>query len=332
MAEDANDPNAYSSMKAGAVYDNYKFLTMSQLQTLNIDHLIGKSSLLRPYMHGYFVSQKLYEEASLISNPTFWEEQRAKKIQQKIEQERESRIRGRKKVKVKQNRQLAERILEQEEKNERRKARRALAKGGEEEPAVDGETAEQPARKTLLNDARFANLFDDEDFVIDENSKEFASLNPVRKEDYKIPKGLTAVDQEMLDQEESSQHSGKDGSDSSFESESEPEVELRQQRNLKPVEKRPPKTSNGVRQPVMSMTNSKARRVGFSKSRSFNSRLAKMKDRPLKTASKVGNMVGEKQVTFTPHVKQKRREEPDGSGRVARKDRRSASGNVFRGM
>ncbi|KAK5201206.1 Small ribosomal subunit biogenesis, partial [Exophiala xenobiotica] len=71
-------------------------------------------------MHGFFVAQGLYEEARLIANPSSWEEERAKRIQDKIEKERESRIRGQKKITAKVNRKMVERVLEREEKNERR--------------------------------------------------------------------------------------------------------------------------------------------------------------------------------------------------------------------
>jgi ribosome biogenesis protein ENP2 len=98
MAEDPDDPNAFNTRSAGEIYDNFKFLTLAQLRQLNLDHLVGSTSLLRPYMHGYFVAQKLYEEARLISNPDLWQEQRAKSIQEKISKERESRIRGSKKA------------------------------------------------------------------------------------------------------------------------------------------------------------------------------------------------------------------------------------------
>src|SRR5205814_1779683 len=100
MAEDhLGDPNAYTANKlnggdVGAVYDNYKFLTLPQLRALNLAHLVGSTNLLRPYMHGYFVAQRLYEEARVIADPFIWEEERAKRIKQKIDKERESRIRS----------------------------------------------------------------------------------------------------------------------------------------------------------------------------------------------------------------------------------------------
>ena len=57
MAEDTNDPAAYSggNHKAGEVYDNYKFVTTSQLRALNLEHLIGKTGLLRPYVRSNLI-------------------------------------------------------------------------------------------------------------------------------------------------------------------------------------------------------------------------------------------------------------------------------------
>jgi ribosome biogenesis protein ENP2 len=330
LAEDTKDPHAFSTSTTGAVFNNFKFLTLPQLQVLSIDHLIGNSSLLRPYMHGYFVPQKLFEEANTISNPTLWEEQRAKKIQQKIEEQRESRIRGRKKIKVRQNKQLAERIMEQDEKNERRKAKRALAKGNDKEIQNTIEETEQAPRKTLLSDSRFAAMFEDGDYQIDENSKEFAALNPVRKPESRISKGLTAVDEEELDQMngdgDSNSHSdGEPSASSASESEAKKESQFIKS---KPQQRRPEPNINHF-EPVMTVTNSKARRVGFSKSKSFGSRLAGMDKNPFKPHHASKSVVGERSVTFVPHKVQKTREI---GVSTSKKDRRSASGNAFRGM
>lgn len=332
MAEDANDPNAYNATKAGTVYDNYKFLTMSQLQTLNIDHLIGTTSLLRPYMHGYFVSQKLYEEASLISNPTLWEEQRTKKIKQKVEAERESRIRGRKVPKARQNQQLVDLEWEREEKNRRRKEKRKLAKG----VADDGEAVdpEEPSRKrTLFDDERFEKIFNDPDFIVDENSREFGEMNPIRRPDGNLPKGLTAVDEDMLDRNRNDGSSNDDNSGSDDSSDSEIEQERPKQTKSKDTWK---KTSKPItnQPPVMIVVNHKAKQMEHSKNKSFSSRLANHRDQPKETNRKQ-NIVGEKQVSFTPAKKREYsayEKHPNQPGRFAKKDRRSASNNAFRGL
>ncbi|KAF6840211.1 WD repeat protein [Colletotrichum plurivorum] len=134
-------------------YDNYKFLTLPELKQLSLEHLIGKTNLLRPYMHGYFVASKLYEQARLIANPYVWEEERTKRIKEKVEKERASRIRGNKKVKV--NQKLVDKLLKKQENRE----------------VVDEKAG-------ILGDDRFSKLFEDEAFAIDETSYEFRALNP----------------------------------------------------------------------------------------------------------------------------------------------------------
>src|SRR5437660_2416794 len=108
-------------------YDNYKFLTKPQLDQLSLSHLIG-SSVLRPYMHGVFIQQDLYEQARLIANPWGWEEERKRMVQARIDKEREGRIRSSgKKIdsKIKVNQKLAERLVNLEHKMDRKAARKA---------------------------------------------------------------------------------------------------------------------------------------------------------------------------------------------------------------
>jgi ribosome biogenesis protein ENP2 len=336
MAEDPNDPNAFGKGAAGEVYDNFKFLTMPQLKQLNLDHLVGTTSLLRPYMHGYFVAQKLYEEARMISNPDLWQEQRAKSIAEKINKERESRIRGNKKVAVKVNRKLAEKMLEKAEEKERRRAKRVLAKGGDDDmveaPAVE---AEPKPTEGVLADPRFARLFQDEDFEVDERSHEFQALNPSTK----IPKGLTAAEQEELESRKGS--SDEDSSDDEAEHE---------QRQSQPKKKKQPSEDksrissssykkSGHRDPragpQMVVSSSNTRKSGPSKvDKSFGSRVSKLKDRKPTTAASSTTVVGEREITFAPERKQKKRPEQEGQRHDRRKegDRRNASNNVFRNM
>jgi ribosome biogenesis protein ENP2 len=338
MAEDPNDPNAFGKGSVGEVYDNFKFLTMQQLQQLNLDHLVGTTSLLRPYMHGYFVAQKLYEEARLISNPDLWQEQRAKSVAEKINKERESRIRGNKKVAVKVNRKLAEKILERQEKEERRRAKRVLKKGGDDDmvdaekaPAVgEAETENKPATG-ILNNPRFARLFEDEDFEVDEQSHEFQALNPSTK----IPKGLTAAEQEELEPRKGSSDEDSSGSEAEAE-------------RIRPAKKQANEDNNRIstssyrkaghrsqRGPEMVVSSSNTRKAGPSRDKSFGSRVSKLKDRAPTTNRSTTTVVGEREITFAPEKKQKKRPD-DASGqrhdRRKDKDRRSASNNAFRGM
>ncbi|KAB8072224.1 hypothetical protein BDV29DRAFT_177762 [Aspergillus leporis] len=327
MAEDPNDPNAFNTSQAGSVYDNYKFLTIPQLRTLNLEHLIGRTNLLRPYMHGYFVAQRLYEEARLITNPYVWEEERAKRVKDKIDKERESRIRGKKKAAVKVNKRMADRLLAIEEKNERRRAQRVLQKGGDEEMVNAPEPATEPATEKpgqgLLGDSRFAKLFEDEDFAVDETSHEFKLLNPstLPEAPERKQRGLTAVEQEEVDDVPGS---SSDNSDS----ESEAERPLKSQSSGKISTSSYKRT----KKPQARMQVSSSSGVGATRDRSFGSRAQNMRTKA--KPSRHSGVVGEREVTFTPHVKSKqdRAPEPSRNTNFRSKERRSASGNTFRKM
>ena len=45
------------------VYDDYKFVSGTELQSLGLTHMIG-SSMLRAYMHGYFMDIRLYHKVN----------------------------------------------------------------------------------------------------------------------------------------------------------------------------------------------------------------------------------------------------------------------------
>ncbi|KAF2745306.1 WD40 repeat-like protein [Sporormia fimetaria CBS 119925] len=363
MAEDPDDPNAFNKSSAGEVYDNFKFLTLPQLKTLNLDHLVGTTGLLRPYMHGFFVAQKLYEEARLISNPDLWIEERKKSVQEKINKERESRIRGSKKAAVKVNRKLAERILEREEKEARRQARRVLENGGDddvvptqptptrtttEEKEVEEETTRETAKPSVLSDPRFARLFEDEDFAVDETSHEFAAINPSTK----LPKGLTAVEQmEMSDHEHSS--SSEDeiarparGSQRRHNNDNDEDEHDKNLISTSSYKKRPTTQQKSKRKeekgPEMRVSSSRNEGRGKKPAeRSFGARVEKLGDRARPERKSGGKtVVGEREITFAPERKTWKKGgfeggeggEDKGREKGRWKDRRSASGNVFRRM
>lgn len=372
MAEDGEDPSAFGAggvgRTTGEVYDNYKFLTMPQLRQLNMDHLVGTTSLLRPYMHGYFVAQKLYEEARLISNPDMWAQQRAKSVKERIDKERESRIRGSKKVKVKVNRKLAERLVEREEKKDRWLAKKVLAKGADPEADDDmeeGEEADQAEQqaeaensskdtKGVLNDPRFARLFQDEDFEVDETSYEFRALNPstvpTTMPETKLPKGLTAVEREEI---AAQQKQSNDSSDSDSEESDEDDEDQATNVRRKPSTNPTKRSSNRRAEPEPRMlVSSSSAANGPSKMRgkSFGARAVSaggnMGRQKGPTGARAngssGGIVGEREITFTPsdskkHAKNARSQQgtEGDNGRERQrgaKDRRSASGNVFRRM
>ncbi|KAJ9640508.1 Small ribosomal subunit biogenesis [Coniosporium tulheliwenetii] len=244
-------------------------------------------------------------------------------------------------------------MAEREEKSERRRARRVLERGGDEEmvdeaqpvKAVDagaderdGEEEEAPRKANLLTDSRFAKLFQDEDFEVDETSREFQSINPSTNPSASFSKGLTAVEQEQLD--------GPRGSDSEESSDDEEESRPQQrQQSANSADKNRVSSSNyrkaGHRsqRPQMLVSSSTASRPQQRRDRSFGSRAASLKDNGKRgPAGSKGAAVGEKEVTFAPARvekagRSKGNEYAAGGGqRHERKDRRSASGNVFRRM
>lgn len=260
-------------------YDNYKFLTLPELKSLSLDHLVG-TAMLRPYMHGYFVDSKLYEQARLVANPFVYEEERQKRVQQKVEKERASRIRGAKKVKV--NQKLADKILSRQEKREK----------------IDTNAG-------VLGDDRFGKLFEDEEFAVDETSREFKLLNPsTRPEDLPEPVEGSRISRPFED--DSELEGSDDGSDEDDE----------------PIRKS---------SPVVSMRVSTSGQGGRARDTALGSRVQKS-GRVGKTQQR--DNVGERSVTFMPEKKKKGRDDFEqarpASDNKRSAARRSASTNTFR--
>lgn len=197
-----------------SVYEDYKFLGRNELKTLGLDHLVGTPAL-KPYMHGYFISLKLYDTARIIANPFAYDEHRAKLVREKMEKMSESRIRAKKEVGVKVNKALAEKILRDEEKAQKRAERKNKRKqgttvdvemeaGDKDESRVDDDLDDAVA-PSILSDPRFAKVFENPEFAIDESSREFALLNP--SSIGQASRGKTVVEEE----EEESDKSSSDG-------------------------------------------------------------------------------------------------------------------------
>ena len=376
MAEDASDPSAYTpntaagAIAAGEVYDNYRFLTPAQLETLNLSHLIGTTSLLRPYMHGYFVAQRLYEEAKLIADPFIFEEQRNQRIREKIEKERESRIRGNagkgKDVKAKVNKNLARKLAEKEEAQAERQRKHLQdgnahdGSGGPPSTTIIGGGPQNTSEKAnnLLADPRFSRLFSDEDFAIDEASREYQALNPNKKKtldndddvgnhryDATTDRRLTAVEQERLDGashelSSSSNDDDKDDSDDpgkiSTASYKKSGHRSQKQRQQAPKLKVTSSSTSSTRRPHQDQ-----RKINNSKDRSFGDRISKQRstqDIPSNGKFRPTTIArGEKEISFIPERSMKKTDMEGDDGnkprmRAQKKDRRSASGNVFRGL
>lgn len=159
---DELDTEEVSGTRRG-VYENFKFVDRAELERLGMDGLIG-TDLLRPYMHGYFVTVGLYEKAKLIANPTLYQDARERAIKARLDKEAESRIRKKddsqtaKAAKVKVNQHLADKV-----------------ESAQQQPSRKKKDTKGP---TLLEDDRFKDLFSNPEFEIDQESREFQLRNP----------------------------------------------------------------------------------------------------------------------------------------------------------
>ncbi|KAG9311683.1 hypothetical protein JVU11DRAFT_7920 [Chiua virens] len=210
------------------VYEDYKFIERNELRTLGLDHLVGTPAL-KPYMHGYFVSLNLYDTARVIANPFSYAEHRERLVKERLEKLADTRIRTRKggaTSSVKVNKALAEKIARDAERarrrEEKRKARKATkaAEGSNADAENEAMSVEhEPAGEglTLLNDARFKELFANPDFAVDETSREYALLNPssVAQKNANSSRGKTAVEEADESDRMSSDGLGSSGDESS---------------------------------------------------------------------------------------------------------------------
>lgn len=139
-------------------------------------------------MHGYFIDLRLYTKARAIANPFAYAEHRERLIKEKLEKEQESRIRGAKQATgtkvpagVKVNRSLAKKAAEAEERSQSQKRPTAVVEGEEGEEQRKRKKKNAIDTPSLLKDDRFGALFTNPDYQIDEDSREFALLNPSTK-------------------------------------------------------------------------------------------------------------------------------------------------------
>uniref|UniRef100_A0A667ZEE4 Nucleolar protein 10 n=1 Tax=Myripristis murdjan TaxID=586833 RepID=A0A667ZEE4_9TELE len=142
------------------VYDDYKFVTRKDLENLGLSHLVG-SSLLRAYMHGFFMDIRLYHKVKTMANPFAYEEYRKEKIRQKIEESRTQRVQIKKLPKV--NKELALKLMEE----------------GDDEAELASRKKKGKVLPSILGDDRFQVMFENPDYQVDEQSEEYRLLNPI---------------------------------------------------------------------------------------------------------------------------------------------------------
>jgi len=165
--------------KVETLYDDYRFVTEEDLEKLGLTHLIG-TKMLRAYMHGYFMDNRLYGKAKAIAEPFSYDDFKKKKVKEKLEEERKSRITVKKKA-PKVNAVLAARLGTDN------------VDGALDDVDEDGDDIGTVAPGgNLLEDDRFAALFSKQEFEIDEEDEQYKVLHP------NAPKINKIARQEML--------------------------------------------------------------------------------------------------------------------------------------
>lgn len=175
------------------IYEDYKFLTRDEIESMGMQNLVG-TPLLRGYMHGFFVDVGLYNRIKAVANPFEYEEYRKKKIKEKMEAKRASRIAPRKSAKDKTavNPELASRL--------------------QSKVAEGKNTKSTKLAKTIMSDDRFGSLFNNPDFQIDEEDINFKLRNPSGVADSKRD-----VDDDMDSDRDEDESDGEDGGAAAFE-------------------------------------------------------------------------------------------------------------------
>ena len=187
--------------KAGNAYDDYRFVTREELEKLGMTNLIG-TKMLRAYMHGFFVDNRLYGKAKAIAEPFSYEDYRARKVEEKLAEERATRITVKKKL-PKVNAALAARLESARESEgepdggkKKRRGERGAGAATRRDEESDGEDAADAGEREggLLKDDRFAAMFKDSAFEVDEDSETYRMLHP------NAPKLTAREREEMLEE------------------------------------------------------------------------------------------------------------------------------------
>uniref|UniRef100_H3CIM1 Nucleolar protein 10 n=1 Tax=Tetraodon nigroviridis TaxID=99883 RepID=H3CIM1_TETNG len=292
------------------VYDDYKFVTRKDLENLGLSHLVG-SSLLRAYMHGFFMDIRLYHKVKGMANPFAYEEYRKEKIRQKIDESRTQRVNIQKLPKV--NKELALKLMEE----------------GDEEAGLASRKKKGKTLPSILGDDRFKVMFENPEYQVDEQSEEFRLLNPivskVGKKRMKKLRLMAAAQQVAEDEEEpegraSSEEESSDDDKSWVEEVREQRRLLRQEDRDRRRQERKEADRGTVLLPQFYQIRAGEEFRSFKDvSRKQKLQKASLEDRlrleePSGTSATADSAVGSKQLTFTlqkseQHKKQQRAEQ-----------------------
>ncbi|XP_040252708.1 uncharacterized protein [Aegilops tauschii subsp. strangulata] len=188
------------------LYDDYKFLTEEEIERLGLSEY-KNSDAVRAHLHGYVIRYDLYKKQRAKLHIADYETLQKGMMAKKLADLRKSRITQVVKI-PKANRQLLDDI-----------------RTAEEEIDADVENASKSSirkkhvklelKKSLLTDKRFEPMFQNKDYEIDVNSKEYQAIHPqlATKEPHLIEEHFESVSEDEEEQDAGS-------SDASAESDS----------------------------------------------------------------------------------------------------------------
>ncbi|CAN6166404.1 unnamed protein product [Urochloa humidicola] len=183
------------------VYDEYKFLTKEEMERLNLTQYIG-SNAVKVHLHGFIVRYELYKKQRREIEPVEYEAIKEEIKKKKLEAQRKSRITHLTRI-PKVNRQILDNIIEEEMNADTENADKSNKK--KKERKLKG-------YKDLLEDDRFKEMFENKDFQIDEQSKEYLALHPIAAS--KEPRLIEEHFESVSEDEKQSDVSASDASDS----------------------------------------------------------------------------------------------------------------------
>ncbi|KAJ1446624.1 quinon protein alcohol dehydrogenase-like superfamily [Pelagophyceae sp. CCMP2097] len=182
----------------GAAYDDYRFVTLEQLEEVGGAGLVG-TPMLRAYMHGFFVDARLLKRLKSVNAPEAYDDWRQKKVKAKLDAKAASRIKVVDVTLPKVNARLASKLLEDhragaetvdvddasdDELGERRPKKRDTgrtkldAKKRAKRAKTADDSAPAPAPENPLGDSRFKAMFEDGDYEIDEQTPDYLLRHP----------------------------------------------------------------------------------------------------------------------------------------------------------
>lgn len=162
------------------VYDEYKFVSMEELEVLEAGGLIG-SKLVKPYLSGFLMKYKVYEKLVEEKDPFRFERYRKERMEKKMEEKMRSRIIGG------GGRKKKEQGGEKREEGGRSEERRRGEEVNQEFKEIMKKKSDKRAKEKvdlieeMGDEGRFEAMFRDPRFKIDVGSEEFRRNNPSRK-------------------------------------------------------------------------------------------------------------------------------------------------------